>query len=577
MEQRFKVFYTVQKGKKLTVKLYIDTAFLDDSLATNLALSVPLADGDVRLAQNTAQELACSFASAVSRLGFCGEDSVFEAISDIIAWPLVSQVASCPAAHQVLSASIELGLSIDWCLDHLIFPIMSEQSIVCYTDDPLAQFPLAVIADIALQRPVVCKLLSPAMAAAISDDVSRERAVSELFGKASTDIAALAEEAPVINLVNSIVERAVQAESSDIHIEAGSKNMLVRFRVDGRMSEFMQQPMARFPAIASRLKLLAQLDIAERRLPQDGRFTIRSGNKEFDVRVSTAPDVFGESIVLRLLPKKRDELSLDTLGFEPDHLQLIRAWGKLNNGIVLVTGPTGSGKSTTLYGLLSDIKTGAEKIVTVEDPVEYQLDGITQVQARPDIGYTFARALRTFLRQDPDVIMVGEIRDKETADIAVQSSLTGHLVLSTLHTNDACSVFPRLTDIGVEPFMVAATIQGVQAQRLVRKLCPHCSEPTEAPTFLDEDLAAGNWRKPVGCHECQGRGYRGRIGVYELVPVNAAMRDLITHSAPLAEVRAMARASGSRSLLDDGLIKASRGVTSIEEVLRVCSIEESEL
>jgi general secretion pathway protein E len=199
------------------------------------------------------------------------------------------------------------------------------------------------------------------------------------------------------------------------------------------------------------------------------------------------------------------------------------------------------------------------------------------VQARPDIGYTFARALRTFLRQDPDVIMVGEIRDKETADIAVQSSLTGHLVLSTLHTNDACSVFPRLTDIGVEPFMVAATIQGVQAQRLVRKLCPHCSEPTEAPTFLDEKLLQGDWRKPVGCQQCQGRGYRGRVGVYELLPVSAAMRDLITHSAPLSEIRALARSSGSRSLLDDGLLKASRGVTSVEEVLRVCSVEESEL
>ena len=561
----------------MTGKLHIDPSFLTTTLADKLALSVPISESDLRLAKDTAKELGCSLASAVSRLGLCGEDTVFAVMSEIIEWPLVSQVAYCPSAHLVLSASLELGLSIDWCLDHSLYPIILEGKVEVFSDDPVAEFPLAVIAEITKKHQVICKLLTPAMAASIADEVSSERAVSELFGKASTDIAALAEEAPVINLVNSIVERAVQAESSDIHIEAGSKNMLVRFRVDGRMLEFMQQPMTRFSAIASRIKLLAELDIAERRLPQDGRFTIRSGNKEFDIRVSTAPDVFGESIVLRLLPKKRDELSLDILGFEPDHLQLIRTWGKLNNGIVLVTGPTGSGKSTTLYGLLTDIKTGAEKIVTVEDPVEYQLDGITQVQARPDIGYTFARALRTFLRQDPDVIMVGEIRDKETADIAVQSSLTGHLVLSTLHTNDASSVFPRLTDIGVEPFMVAATIQGVQAQRLVRKLCPHCSEPAEAPTFLSNELPEGEWRKPVGCHKCQGRGYRGRIGVYELVAVNAAMRDLITHSAPLAEIRKAARASGSRSLLDDGLLKASRGVTSVEEVLRVCSIEESEL
>jgi general secretion pathway protein E len=570
-------FCLLRKRIHLAGTLHIEAAHLDTALLQTLAQSIPLNENDIRLVKKTALELECSVASALSRLGLCGEDSVFAAISEIIEWPLISQVAFCPLAHEVLSSTASLGLSIDWCLDHGIFACINEHSITVYTDDPLAQFPLEVLSQVAAEQPITCKLVTPAMAVTIADDVSRERAVSELFGKANTDIAALAEEAPVINLVNSIVERAIQAESSDIHIEASSKNMLVRFRVDGRMSEFMQQPMARFPAIASRIKLLAQLDIAERRLPQDGRFSIRANNKEFDVRVSTAPDVHGESIVLRLLPKKRDELSLSSLGFEEDHLALIREWGKLTNGIVLVTGPTGSGKSTTLYGLLSDIKTGTEKIVTVEDPVEYQLDGITQVQARPDIGYTFARALRTFLRQDPDVIMVGEIRDKETADIAVQSSLTGHLVLSTLHTNDACSVFPRLMDIGVEPFMVAATIQGVQAQRLVRKLCSHCSVETEAPTFLEHGITQGNWRKPVGCHQCQGRGYRGRIGVYELIPVNAALRQLITHSAPLNEIRALARAAGNRSLLDDGIIKASRGITSIEEVLRVCSIEESEL
>lgn len=557
--------------------LHIEASYLNTTLLDSLTQSIPLTVNDTLLVKKTAIELECSVASTLSRLGLCGEDSVFSAMSEIIEWPLVSQVANCPLAHEVLSATASLGLSIDWCLDHSIFVITDEDSITVFTDDPLAQFPLEVVSQVAAEKTVSCKLVTPAMAVTIADDVSRERAVSELFGKSNTDIAALAEEAPVINLVNSIVERAIQADSSDIHIEAGSKNMLVRFRVDGRMSEFMQQPMARFPAIASRIKLLAQLDIAERRLPQDGRFSIRAANKEFDVRVSTAPDVHGESIVLRLLPKKRDELSLNSLGFEDDHLALIREWGKLTNGIVLVTGPTGSGKSTTLYGLLSDIKTGTEKIVTVEDPVEYQLDGITQVQARPDIGYTFARALRTFLRQDPDVIMVGEIRDKETADIAVQSSLTGHLVLSTLHTNDACSVFPRLMDIGVEPFMVAATIQGVQAQRLVRKLCANCSIETESPTFLEHGITQGNWRKPVGCHQCQGRGYRGRIGVYELIPMNAALRQLITHSAPLSEIRALARASGNRSLLDDGILKASRGITSIEEVLRVCSIEENEL
>lgn len=286
---------------------------------------------------------------------------------------------------------------------------------------------------------------------------------------------------------------------------------------------------------------------------------------------------------MRLLPKQRDELSLDSLGFEKDHLSLIREWGALSNGIVLVTGPTGSGKSTTLYGLLSDIKTGEEKIVTVEDPVEYQLDGITQVQARADIGYTFAKALRTFLRQDPDVIMVGEIRDKETADIAVQSSLTGHLVLSTLHTNDALSVFPRLADIGVEPYLTAATIQGVQAQRLVRRICTHCAVDAEPPQFIlksdefaliKDKISEPLWKTAVGCPKCHGRGFKGRVGIYELVPVTSEIRSLVAEKADIAELRVEARKQGFRSLLQDGLLKAAKGLTTVDEVLRVCSVED---
>ncbi|MGS2719902.1 GspE/PulE family protein [Paraglaciecola aestuariivivens] len=560
----------------MTGKLHTETSVLDQQLLAALTEKVPLNPSQKNLVEKTAKDLGCSISQAVSRLALCGEDTVFETIANIVDWPLVANVAECPDAHNILMSCVELGLNIDWCLDHNVFCLVDGDKMKVYTDDPTALFELEVVKNTAAKRSIGCFLLTPAMSASVSDDVSRERAVSELFGQANTDIAALAEEAPVVNLVNSIIERAIQADSSDIHIEAGAKNMLVRFRVDGRMSEFMQQPMARFPAISSRIKLLSQLDIAERRLPQDGRFTARAGQSEYDVRVSTAPDVHGESIVMRLLPKKRDELSIDGLGFEDDHLKLIRNWGKLTNGIVLVTGPTGSGKSTTLYGLLADIKTGAEKIVTVEDPVEYQLEGITQVQARADIGYTFAKALRTFLRQDPDVIMVGEIRDKETADIAVQSSLTGHLVLSTLHTNDACSVFPRLSDIGVAPYLVAATIQGVQAQRLVRKLCSKCSQPTDAPTFITKQHTQGNWRKPVGCSHCHGRGFKGRVGVYEMIEVTASMRDLITQQAPVAEIREMARKNGYRSLLDDGLIKAAKGITSVEEVLRVCSIEEPE-
>ena len=554
----------------------LDADALDARLCEQLLSANILTETDVRLAVNTAAELDLSVARTISRLSLCGEDTLYQTVSEIAGWTLTDKVSQCPSASLVMQTIAEMGLSIDWCLESNVFPVVNEQQLTLFCDWPIKPFELSVI-DSLMQdgMSVEYHLLTPAMAASTVDDIARERAVSELFGRNTTDLAALAEEAPVINLVNSIVERAVLAESSDIHIEAGANNMKVRFRVDGRMIEFMQQPMSRFPAIASRLKLLAELDIAERRLPQDGRFSIRAGNRDFDVRLSTAPDVHGESIVMRLLPKQRSELTLQNLGFEDDHLSLIREWGELSNGIVLVTGPTGSGKSTTLYGLLADIKTGDEKILTVEDPVEYQLDGITQVQARPDIGYTFAKALRTFLRQDPDIIMVGEIRDKETADIAVQSSLTGHLVLSTLHTNDACSVFPRLSDIGVEPYLVAATIQGVQAQRLLRKLCSHCSVPAEPPGFLKTDTS-GDWRKPVGCPKCQGRGYKGRIGVYELISVTPEMRELITQQVPVARLRELARAAGARSLLDDGLLKASKGITSVEEVLRVCSVEDSD-
>ncbi|WP_034475276.1 GspE/PulE family protein [Aestuariibacter salexigens] len=541
---------------------------------TRLADSQRLVPEQLDVIENTAKELDCALHSAVIRLGMLGEETVFEMLAQACSIPLIDKVSACPHADKVLKTYEDCGLNADWCITRGLFCALEGDTFHVYVADILDHLGLSVMQTAASEKNMALHLLTPAMAATVSDDVVRERAVSDLFGSHSLDIAALAEEAPVVNLVNSIIERAIQSESSDIHIEAGAKNMVVRFRVDGKMVEFMQQPMTRFPAIASRIKLMSQLDIAERRLPQDGRFSTGSGDQAFDVRVSTAPDVHGESIVMRLLPKKRDDLSLASLGMEDDHLKLMRDWGKLSNGIVLVTGPTGSGKSTTLYALLGDVKTGDEKILTVEDPVEFKLDGITQVQARADIGYTFAKALRTFLRQDPDIIMVGEIRDKETADIAVQSSLTGHLVLSTLHTNDACSVFPRLADIGVEPYLIAATIQGVQAQRLVRKLCRHCAEDAPAPEYLDVELPQGTWKKAVGCHHCHGKGYRGRMGIYELIAVDGELRSLITQQAPVADIRQAARRMGYRSLLEDGLKKAAKGLTTVEEVLRVAGSDE---
>ena len=386
----------------------------------------------------------------------------------------------------------------------------------------------------------------------------------------------LAEEAPVIELVNNILAQAMDQRASDIHIEPEEQLFHVRMRTDGILHTRMTLPSSRYPAVASRVKLISGMDIAERRLPQDGRLSVRVSGQEVDVRVSAVPAVHGESIVLRLLPKERQDLSLERLGFSRRDLDLFRAWAREPNGIVLVTGPTGSGKSTTLYATLEEMNQRDRKMITVEDPVEYEVGGVTQIQANAEIGYTFARALRAILRQDPDVIMIGEIRDLETAEIAVQSALTGHLVLSTLHTNDAVSAFTRLVDMGVEPFLVATSVRAVQAQRLVRQLCKHCSQPTEVLPAVarllehieDTDLEP-DWRKPVGCVKCQGTGYRGRLGIYELVDVSSEMQELIISGATAEKMRALATEQGGRSLREDGLLKARAGHTSVEEVVRV--------
>jgi general secretion pathway protein E len=347
-------------------------------------------------------------------------------------------------------------------------------------------------------------------------------------------------------------------------------------------------PRERFDAVASRIKLISGLDIAERRLPQDGRITVRAAGIDMDIRVSVIPGVHGESIVMRLLPKERKDFRLDRLGMEPDHLQAFERWAKEPHGIVLVTGPTGSGKSTSLYAALAVANDRQHKIITVEDPVEYKMSGITQIQTHAEIGYTFARALRAILRHDPDIVMIGEIRDLETAEIAVQAALTGHMVFSTIHTNDAISTFTRLTDMGVEPFLVASSVRAVEAQRLVRRLCTHCAEPVEPPATLAATLAELRERFPalfqdppafrqaVGCTHCHQTGYRGRVGIYEFVEVSPRIQGAIMQRLPAYEVVAMARAGGYRNLREDGLVKAWRGQTSIDEVLRVTGLSDDE-
>lgn len=387
----------------------------------------------------------------------------------------------------------------------------------------------------------------------------------------------LASEAPVVRLVNSLFLRAYEQRASDIHIEPSERHLGVRLRVDGVLREVEPVPKRLAAAIVSRIKIMAHMDIAERRLSQDGRIRMRVRDQEIDMRVSTVPTLFGESMVLRLLEHGTVDLDFDALGIEPAILAHIEEALAGHHGILLVTGPTGSGKTTTLYTALKYLNSPERKIITVEDPIEYQLERVTQIQVNPDIGLTFANVLRSIVRQDPDVIMIGEMRDLETAEIAVQSALTGHLVLSTLHTNDAAGAITRLLDMGVEDYLLTSTVNGVLAQRLVRALCRECRQDWEAPPELVQRMQLRRFTgdepvrlyRPGGCDACSGLGYRGRIGIFEFLPVDAAIRSLILQRSDSDTIQRAAVEQGMTTLFDDGLRKVLQGLTSIEEVLRV--------
>ncbi|WKE65673.1 type II secretion system ATPase GspE [Gallaecimonas kandeliae] len=412
---------------------------------------------------------------------------------------------------------------------------------------------------------------------AMGDILDQVSAGDEVADEDVEQLKDLASEAPVIRLVNLLFQKAVERRASDIHIEPFENRLNVRYRIDGVLQQTEAPPVRMTAAVISRIKIMARLNIAERRLPQDGRIKLRSQGQELDVRVSTVPTLHGESVVMRLLNKASLVLDFQALGVSPDCLARLEKVLAMPDGMLMVTGPTGSGKSTTLYTALSRLNTDQRKLITVEDPVEYQLEGVNQIQVKPDIGLSFANALRAIVRQDPDVIMVGEMRDLETARICVQSALTGHLVLSTLHTNDAAGSVTRLLEMGVEDYLLTSTLNAVIGQRLVRLLCPHCKEGFAPLPELVRELGldklhpGGPLRlyRAHGCDACDGSGYQGRIAIMELLVMSDAIKALVLRHADAGAILKQARSEGMRTMFEDGCLKAMAGLTSPEEVLRV--------
>ncbi len=494
------------------------------------------------------------------------------------------------AAHLPGIERLTTSLSADWLEQHAVLPVARNHGVVTVATwhdhvQPLVLDDLRVAfdADVTVLHGTEHDLRSAIRRVYAQDSTTAEGMIAGMTSDVRVlgadeipldDLVHLANEAPVVRLVNLLIIEALESRASDVHLEGYADGLQVRYRVDGVLQPAPSPPPHLTAAIISRIKIMAELDIAERRMPQDGRIRLRLQNRPVDVRVSTAPTLRGESVVLRLLDKERGTISLTQLGMAADTLALFTESISRPHGIVLVTGPTGSGKTTTLYGAIELLRTGREKILTVEDPVEYELPGVPQIPVNEKVGVTFAAALRSLLRQDPDIMLVGEIRDAETAQIATQAALTGHLVLSTLHTNDAPTALTRLLDLGVASYLVASTVDAVLAQRLVRVICPHCKEVTQPDSRAARafDLAALNldtvWHG-AGCEQCRDTGYRGRQGVYELLIMDAELRLETQARRGSEELRAIAIQRGMRTLRDDALRLVRAGVTTLDEVLRV--------
>jgi len=545
-------------------------------LVLDRGLTTPETLARARLVQAETQE---RLDSVLTRLGLVSEQALAAAMAEALGLVQVS-AADFPAEPIVVGRVP----TPRFLRDVQAVPLrLTEAAIEVAFVDPFDPFPAAALA-LAFGRPVLARV---AKAGDVEAALDRLHAAADGGERQEDDESAadldlerlkdLSSDAPVVRMVNSLIGRAVEERASDIHLEPDEDRLVVRLRIDGTLREQESLPNQFKTAVVSRIKVMSGLDIAERRLPQDGRLRLAVRGQEIDFRVATAPTIHGESVVLRILDRSSLSLDFATLGFEPDLLSDFLAQLNRPHGIVLVTGPTGSGKTTTLYTALAALNTPDRKILTIEDPIEYRLAGISQTQVKHQIGLSFAAALRSFLRLDPDVIMVGEIRDLETAQVAVQAALTGHAILSTLHTNDAASAVTRLLDMGVEPFLITSTLNAVLAQRLVRRLCPHCRvavrpsrEALAALGLTEEETAAiGDLFRPVGCSACGGSGYRGRLSVMELLPMSEDVVRLVLARAEAREIRKIAIAAGMRSMFADGSRKAGAGLTTLDEVLRV--------
>jgi general secretion pathway protein E len=523
-----------------------------------------------------------SLVALMTRLGLVSERDAAEALSDVLRLPLLT-AKECPDAPP---AGVQV--SVRFLKQYHVVPITeSEQEIGVLVADPTDAYPLDALR-LAVSKTVAMRI---GLRSEIDDLIERyygsgRSAMGTIVENLSEDatrseddvehLRDLASEAPVIRLVNLIIQRAVEARASDIHVEPFENRLKVRYRIDGVLEEVESPPASSTAAVISRIKIMAKLNIAERRLPQDGRIMLRVQGKELDLRVSTVPTSFGESVVMRILDRESVVLDFKSLGFTDEFLPQFLDVLNLPHGIMLVTGPTGSGKTTTLYTALQKLNTPDVKIITVEDPVEYQLEGVNQIQVKPQIGLDFSHALRSIVRQDPDIIMIGEMRDLETAKIAIQSALTGHLVLSTLHTNNAAGGITRLLDMGVEDYLLTSTVNGILAQRLVRRIDAHHAQPYEAMAEVVEQFGlrrfcpSGPVRlfKPVASN-LTPTGYLGRTTIMEFLVMTDAIRRLVMKHAGMGEIETEARAQGMRTMYEDGLAKSLTGVTTIEEVLRV--------